>query len=94
MTTLVPVISANLSLSSHFVTAYFRTIKEKSGPQNWWRIEIRGTAASLIVIRIIVAVLLGSLIGASQSEKASPCILHCLGGHDQGECAIAHGFDD
>jgi hypothetical protein len=90
-TTLVPVITAQLIFISAYAISYYRTFAAASGPSNWWNVEIHSIAFSLTVLWVIVAVLLGSLIGVSQSEQAVARILHRLGDHDQSECAIAHG---
>src|SRR5215471_15560417 len=90
-TTLLPVAAAQVIFILSYAVAYYKTFSGASAVDNWWSVEIHSIGFSLTFTWVIVAVLLGSLIGVSQSEQAISRILNRLGDHTQGECAIARG---
>src|SRR5438045_2965696 len=78
-TTLVPVICAQVIFIAGYAINYIKTFEADPAIGNWWNLDMHSLAFSTTYLWVIVAVLLGSLIGVSQSEQAVERILHRLG---------------
>ncbi|KAF1921844.1 hypothetical protein BDU57DRAFT_64211 [Ampelomyces quisqualis] len=74
----LPVVLAEIFFIGGWIVSLIKAAGSEPSPTNWVNVEAQSIAISALYLWVTSAVVLGSVIGASQTEDAVPRILHTL----------------
>jgi hypothetical protein len=77
----LPVVLAELFFIGGWIISLIKAAASEPGPTNWVNVEAQSIAISALYLWVTTTIIIGSLIGASQTEDAIPRILHAMEYH-------------
>jgi hypothetical protein len=72
----LPVVLAEIIFIGGWIISLVKAASSEPGPTNWVNVEAQSIAISALYLWVTFTVVIGSLIGASQTEDSVPRILH------------------
>ncbi|KAH7084854.1 hypothetical protein BKA63DRAFT_4313 [Paraphoma chrysanthemicola] len=77
----LPVVLAEVFFIGGWVISLIKAAATEPSPTNWVNVEAQSIAISALYLWVTSTIILGSLIGASQTEDAIPRVLHSMEFH-------------
>ncbi|KAF1839178.1 hypothetical protein BDW02DRAFT_615545 [Decorospora gaudefroyi] len=77
-TRILPVVLSEILFIGGWVISLVKAASSEPGPTNWVNVEAQSIAISALFLWVTATVVIGSLIGASQTEDMVPRILHTM----------------